>query len=401
MSADDLNHPVLEEAEVWAIAHRDLLKRTFERFEESGEWPQLEDLQHDFTVRGANDIDVATLARAMPRPLGFVEQGRLVLLTRGLSNVELAAGLLNVWAEALHVACQRWVQDHKTAWLTRKDVEELTHGDRHQTDLVSELLFRERWAFGDAHGKPTENWKQKIIDSVRIAQHKQDARMLLEKRAASEFPAPARQAAVSPEPKPEAPAEATTMPAKPNQQSTGEVEDPPLTPRKRLRRFFANPYAVVIIGGVVVLLIWAILAGGFHEVFDGESDGSAITTDTGTTGKQKTTGEEEQSGEGSKPFKETAGEGGASTYANPHTLSEPGEPVEPGQAVQVTCRVYSPEPPSVKPDGYWYRLASPPWDGQYYAPANSFWNGDIPGHPPYTHNTDRRVPECTSGHGAR
>ena len=49
---------------------------------------------------------------------------------------------------------------------------------------------------------------------------------------------------------------------------------------------------------------------------------------------------------------------------------------------------------SAYPDGYWYRIASAPWNNQYYAVANTFWNGDIPGQTPYTHNTDFAVPDC-------
>jgi hypothetical protein len=50
----------------------------------------------------------------------------------------------------------------------------------------------------------------------------------------------------------------------------------------------------------------------------------------------------------------------------------------------------------VNPDGYWYRIASPPWNDRYYAPANTFMNGD-PWNGPYTHNTDLKVPNCGSG----
>lgn len=47
--------------------------------------------------------------------------------------------------------------------------------------------------------------------------------------------------------------------------------------------------------------------------------------------------------------------------------------------------------PSAAPDGYWYRIASPPWNDQYYAVDNTFGNGVELGSP-YTHNTDFQVP---------
>jgi hypothetical protein len=46
------------------------------------------------------------------------------------------------------------------------------------------------------------------------------------------------------------------------------------------------------------------------------------------------------------------------------------------------------------PNGYWYRLHDAPWSEAYYVAANTFWNGDVPGQTPYTHNTDFAVPNC-------
>jgi hypothetical protein len=63
--------------------------------------------------------------------------------------------------------------------------------------------------------------------------------------------------------------------------------------------------------------------------------------------------------------------------------------------IQVTCKVLPPSTiASAYPDEYWYLIASPPWNNQYYTVANTFWNGDVPGNPPYTHNEDPNVPDC-------
>jgi transcriptional regulator with XRE-family HTH domain len=84
---------------------------------------------------------------------------------------------------------------------------------------------------------------------------------------------------------------------------------------------------------------------------------------------------------------------GASSFLH-LDASGPGTPVAYGQLIQVSCKVYSTILKSTQPDGYWYRLASPPWDNRYYAVANTFGNGDTLNHPPYTHNVDWRVPNC-------
>jgi len=96
-------HPLLTEADAWAAEHRDLLECCFGHFQGAGEWPTLEQLQHDYEVKG-RDEDVSWLAFAMPRPLGFVEQQRLVLLVRALSHIPDAAPLLEDWCAVLGLA---------------------------------------------------------------------------------------------------------------------------------------------------------------------------------------------------------------------------------------------------------------------------------------------------------
>ncbi len=81
------------------------------------------------------------------------------------------------------------------------------------------------------------------------------------------------------------------------------------------------------------------------------------------------------------------------TFTDYHNASGMGQPIAAGQWVQVSCKVYDPTIASVNPDGYWYRVASSPWNNTYYSPANTFMNGDPYGGP-YTHNTDFNVPDC-------
>lgn len=81
------------------------------------------------------------------------------------------------------------------------------------------------------------------------------------------------------------------------------------------------------------------------------------------------------------------------TFTNYHNASGMGPAIAAGQWVEVSCRVYDPTIASVNPDGYWYRIASAPWNNVYYSPANTFMNGDPYGGP-YTHNTDFSVPVC-------
>jgi hypothetical protein len=81
------------------------------------------------------------------------------------------------------------------------------------------------------------------------------------------------------------------------------------------------------------------------------------------------------------------------TFTDYHNASGMGPAIASGEWVQVSCKVYDPTIASVNPDGYWYRIASSPWNNAYYSPANTFMNGDPYGGP-YTHNTDFNVPDC-------
>jgi hypothetical protein len=92
-------------------------------------------------------------------------------------------------------------------------------------------------------------------------------------------------------------------------------------------------------------------------------------------------------------YSEQEGHHGVNTFTDYDNASGPGPFISPLSTVQVSCKVYDPTIASVNPDGYWYRIASSPWSNEYYAPANTFFNGD-PIDGPYTHNTDFAVPDC-------
>jgi hypothetical protein len=94
-----------------------------------------------------------------------------------------------------------------------------------------------------------------------------------------------------------------------------------------------------------------------------------------------------------KTYTEQQGSLGAHTFNDPHSPSVTGLSVKPFEKVEVSCKVLSPVFLSLKPDGYWYRLASTPWNNKWYVAANTFLNGDTPGGPT-EHNTDFKVPDC-------
>lgn len=81
------------------------------------------------------------------------------------------------------------------------------------------------------------------------------------------------------------------------------------------------------------------------------------------------------------------------TYRNPLALTGVGPKVQASQKIEVVCRFYDPNAqPSVQP-GWWYLIASSPWNRQYYTVANSYLNGDPPEGPAVT-TVDLEVPVC-------
>lgn len=354
--------PLLAEAEAWAVAHLYLLEVCFARFSEAGEWPTLEELQHDFELKGRCE-DVAQLAFAMPRPLGFVEQQRLVLLVRALKYVPAAGQLLQDWASILMLAYRKW-RDDPAAELKRDEVLRLLGGDQGRTKFVALLLLRERWPFGSGRGGPDDEWSQEIISAVRAARNATGPEGIIVARDAIEYPP------LEPPPEP----------------TLAEKQDRQLSWLRRAWNLISeNTLIASTIAGVLVLLIGAYV---IHSSAGGRSSSESSESPSNRSAGSETSGKS-----GMKPFREQAGADGARTFTKPAGSTE-GPRVSPNQHVLVACRVYDPEPESVLPDGYWYRLASRPWNSAYYAPANSFWNGDVPGRKPYIHNTDFAVPAC-------
>ncbi|MGH8349213.1 MAG: hypothetical protein ACRES5_22045, partial [Pseudomonas sp.] len=64
-----------------------------------------------------------------------------------------------------------------------------------------------------------------------------------------------------------------------------------------------------------------------------------------------------------------------------------------GQQVEVVCRFHDPNAPASVQPGWWYLIASSPWNRQYYTVANSYLNGDPP-EGPYLTSVDNGVPVC-------
>ncbi|MFC6021872.1 hypothetical protein ACFP2T_37635 [Plantactinospora solaniradicis] len=163
------------------------------------------------------------------------------------------------------------------------------------------------------------------------------------------------------------------------------VPEPGIMPLVRGPRGCLLAVILVCLAAVAIpLLIFVIRAGTADDARNIPSP--PVATEPSPTVEATASGKLYDAMQGSK---------GASVYSDPRGPSgNDGPKVKPWQKVKVSCKLYAPSLPSLDPDGYWYRLASEPWNNAYYAPANTFMNGDKPGE--NNHHTDWSIPDCPS-----
>jgi hypothetical protein len=68
--------------------------------------------------------------------------------------------------------------------------------------------------------------------------------------------------------------------------------------------------------------------------------------------------------------------GAARTYGAPYKMMDEGKRIDNHATVRVSCKIVAPSAGASTVGTYWYRIASPPWNDQFYSPTNSFLNDD-------------------------
>lgn len=148
-------------ASVWAHEHQDLLSRCFECFQSTARWPTLDQLQLDLAVNG-QEMDVEDLAYSMPSLLGVVDQERLGLNVRGMSEVPAALPLLEIWVSLLRSACEKGFDRS----ITSEEVWAACAGDPTRAACITSILFRETWPPHRGEGISGGRWWVNVDDSV-------------------------------------------------------------------------------------------------------------------------------------------------------------------------------------------------------------------------------------------
>ncbi|MGP0049303.1 MAG: hypothetical protein ACLPZR_10730 [Solirubrobacteraceae bacterium] len=127
----------------------------------------------------------------------------------------------------------------------------------------------------------------------------------------------------------------------------------------------------------------------------GTPTGDGVTPTGGGSGGGPTAG----GGVPAGSIAETAG-GNTGTFTNYQNAGGPGTQILKGATVGVTCKLHG----FAVQDGntWWYLIASSPWNGQFYASADAFYNnGQTSGSLAGTAFVDPAVPDCSGGSGSQ
>jgi hypothetical protein len=163
----------------WAHEHRDDLTLIWDRFKQSGEWPDARRVARELFGAG-RDFDVDRFARTMPPHLGHFEvsSGRLTLTPRGLSYVEDAGPLLSNIPKLVRIAIERYGNSSIEPIIRSGEFEQLLGVTELEARQLSDLLLLDGWllrAFGnDAEDRPQFQIDPSAILRVRNVKSLQD-----------------------------------------------------------------------------------------------------------------------------------------------------------------------------------------------------------------------------------
>lgn len=150
-----------------------------------------------------------------------------------------------------------------------------------------------------------------------------------------------------------------------------------------------KPRPVPALAGVILVVVLGATAGLALGLTNDDGDGAdGLPNDADDQGTPPSTSQPVADGE---TITEVCGNrDGCRVFENPRQPFRTQPDLEFTQEVEVSCRVYAPSMESVE---WWYRLASEPYNNEWWSPAVTFLNGD-PVEGPYEHDVDEAVPEC-------
>lgn len=125
----------------WAASHIDILDSIYDRFEETGEWPDPVQLQREMRAAGGPQALARTVS-AMPRALGHRDHSppRVVLTLFGVACCHASGQLLNAYFAIFALALSRHSTPDVDNRVTRGDIDALLSNPL-LTDRVSRIIL--------------------------------------------------------------------------------------------------------------------------------------------------------------------------------------------------------------------------------------------------------------------
>jgi hypothetical protein len=150
-----------EETLAWAAEHSELMELIVEELLGTGAWPTSTALSRDLARQG-RPVPLSSIAREMPKPLGFLENqdSRIVLLLFGLRLTSAGQVLLDGFYELLATARERYGGEQEAPSITRADV------TGEHAAALSEIVLREGPFLGSGTGGPEEDWRREITEAI-------------------------------------------------------------------------------------------------------------------------------------------------------------------------------------------------------------------------------------------
>ena len=147
-----------------------LIDLAFQRFAESGEWPEVEKLQHDLD-RLDDDLDVDEVGRRLPGYLGSVNSGgqprRVALTLRGIRKAEGSGPVLNDMVRLIQEAYRCWKRDGEAARLRKQDMLPVFQGDELRLRRAFTLALQVPGAIWSGSGGPDDPWDRQVTSAIR------------------------------------------------------------------------------------------------------------------------------------------------------------------------------------------------------------------------------------------
>ncbi len=170
MSARPSRKPsAIVEAERWGEQNAAFLSAVFQRWNEDGEWPGVDDIGRQ-AIRERWGFDAFSLAEEIPRPLGVGQNGgdeRIMLRVRGLSFAPPAWSLLGGFMRAIRLAAKLYVEESGTPKLRGVHMTDTLGLDERRATQVIRLLDIEYWMLGSGSGDPGPDWYRELRRSCR------------------------------------------------------------------------------------------------------------------------------------------------------------------------------------------------------------------------------------------